>query len=307
MTTEGDSPSTRMGGTAGRPIHRLGLALSTSVEPQLHLERVRDLVAPHGLDLVVEPGTLARAADPSGFHAWAPDALPEAILVLGGDGTLLRVSRYTVGRDVPLLGVNLGNLGYLTGAGADELPDAIGWLVRGEYGVERRSTLRADVLGSETPARVVALNDIVVHRTGTHAIARLRLLVGEAGDEEELGGFSGDGVVIATPTGSTAYNMSAGGPIVAPSVDGVMITPIAAHTLSARPLVFSGDESIVVLPAEGDDLDLMIDGVQLDPGHPVAGVRVCRGPDTVAIARPLSRTWVEALRRKLGWAARPGH
>ncbi len=208
----------------------------------------------------------------------------------------------------PLLGVNLGKLGYLTGAGADEVADAVRWLAEGAFTVERRSTLRAQLLddGSlDDYQEINALNDVVIHRAGARAILRLRLRVGPPGREEEVGGFSGDGVVFASPTGSTAYNLSAGGPIVAPTVDGVMVTPIAPHTLSARPLVFSGDESLVAESVDHLRLEVTADGVPVEPSTEVRGVRVSRADRWIEIARPTTRSWVETLRRKLGWAARP--
>ena len=308
MTSGGSTPPEPRAGAAQKPVRTLGLALTTSVDPTPFLKRVAAEAERLGVELWVEPETLERVTGSSGAaYRELTAATPiDAMLVLGGDGTLLRIGRTLVGRTVPMLGVNLGNLGFLTGAGSSEVVAAVGWLARGEFGVEERTTLEGTFPDLPDQAPLVALNDIVIHKSGTHRIVRLRLRVGPEGSEEDLGGFSGDGVIVSSPTGSTAYNLSAGGPIVAPSVDCFTVTPIAAHTLSARPLVFAGHDSVVIAPTEHDpNLMVTVDGVDARSLEGTRGMRVGKGAGTVWIARPLNRGWVETLRRKLQWAARP--
>jgi len=304
--SEGGLPPAGGAGAALKPVQKLGLALSGSVDPTPFLKRVKAEADRLGIELWVEQETIDRAQGGEDYRPLTVQVPIDAMLVLGGDGTLLRVGRTLVGRSVPMMGVNLGNLGFLTGAGPSEVIDAVGWLARGEFTVEERTTLEGTFPDLPDQAPLVALNDIVLHKSGTHRIVRLRLRVGPEGREEDLGGFSGDGVIVASPTGSTAYNLSAGGPIVAPSVDCFTVTPIAAHTLSARPLVFAGKDSVVIVPAEPDpNLMVTVDGVDTMQINGVHGIRVGKGEGTLLLARPENRGWVETLRRKLQWAARP--
>ncbi len=310
MTSGGSTPPESRDGAAQKPVRTLGLALTTSVDPTPFLKLVAAEADRLGIELWVEPDTIERAQAPArgsdGYRTLTTAVPIDAMLVLGGDGTLLRIGRTLVGRTVPMLGVNLGNLGFLTGAASSEVVAAVGWLARGEFGVEERTTLEGTFPDLPDQAPLVALNDIVIHKSGTHRIVRLGLHVGPEGSEVDLGGFSGDGVIVSSPTGSTAYNLSAGGPIVAPSVDCFTVTPIAPHTLSARPLVFAGHDSVVIAPTEHDpNLMVTVDGVDARSLDGTTGIRVGKGAGTVWIARPLNRGWVETLRRKLQWAARP--
>ena len=142
--------------------------------------------------------------------------VPDALITFGGDGTLLRGARLLRGREVPILGVNLGRVGFLTTATRDQIREAFEALLTGRYVLERRLTLHATILSDEGGVRAeqLALNDVTVHKSGVARVVRIRLSV----DGEELGPYSADGVVIASPTGSTAYSLSAGGPIVALSL-----------------------------------------------------------------------------------------
>ena len=233
---------------------------------------------------------------------------PDMVVALGGDGTLLRASRLLFGSGIPLLGINLGNLGFLTSAGAREVAATLDRLIAGRYTLERRFTLRASVFagdGTETE-RFYALNDMVEHKAGAARVARLEIRVGEAGQEEEVGSFSGDGVIVATPTGSTAYNLSAGGPIVVPTMECLTITPICPFTLAVRPLVVSSGDAVVILALELDpSLVLTVDGQ--DGRHLIEGewVRIERGGTPHHLVQFPGRTFFSTLRKKRNWAARP--
>jgi NAD+ kinase len=252
----------------------------------------------HALDIY--PG----AAEPLGDGAGL-----DAVLALGGDGTFLRAARQLMGRGVPLLGVNLGYLGFLTAGAESELEEFIARLARGDFKTENRFTLRAELLdGSRSSAGpFTALNDAVIHTDGIARIARLNLQVGPLGDEEDIGGFSGDGVVIATPTGSTAYSLSAGGPIVVPSMECLLVTAICPHTLTVRPLIVPAEAHVVVRSAEAHpDLVLTVDGQVAAPISELGGVRISRGDTVVPLVRFADHSFFRTLRRKLRWAARPG-
>jgi NAD+ kinase len=301
------TPSVPAGPRAGRPIRTLGVLLRRGVEADSVLTALRDSARRHDLAIRVEdhaldgyPGEADELVDVEGL---------DALMALGGDGTFLRAARQVMGRDIPLLGVNLGHLGFLTSGGEGELEEFVTRLVQGQYATEARFTLHAELLDGSNPVAgpFNALNDAVVHTDGIARIARLNLRVGPTGEEEDVGGFSGDGIVVATPTGSTAYNLSAGGPIVVPSMECLLVTAICPHTLTVRPLIVPAHASVVIRSAEAHpDLVLTVDGQVAAPIPEKGGVRVSRGDTTVTLVRFRDRTFFRTLRRKLRWAFRPG-
>jgi len=170
----------------------------------------------------------------------------ECLVTLGGDGTLLRGARSLNGARTPILGVNLGRVGFLTTANAQTLDWALDVLVRRAYATESRLALAPFILDKQGKTRPepVVLNDAVVHKGGVARVIRLRVSV----DGDEVGQYSADGIVVATPTGSTAYALSAGGPIVVPGVDAIVVAAICPHTLAVRPLVVPSQASVTVEP-----------------------------------------------------------
>jgi NAD+ kinase len=186
----------------------------------------------------------------------------DALFTLGGDGTLLRGARMLKGAPIPVLGVNLGRVGFLTAARRDGIEQALERLKTGNFITERRRTLQAAIVSArgESSELPVALNDVVIHKGGVARLIRLNVRV----DGEDVGNYSADGLIIATPTGSTAYSLSAGGPIIVPDVEALVITPICAHTLAVRPLVIPADARITVVPIRpwAEDLLISVDGQQ---------------------------------------------
>jgi NAD+ kinase len=190
----------------------------------------------------------------------------------------------------------------------NDVEDTLQQLYRGEYVLDSRSTLDARVVGEDGVERdrYLALNDFVIHKGGMARVTHLDLLVGEGEVQEEISRFSGDGVVLSTPTGSTAYSLSAGGPIVAPEMDCVLVTPICPHTLAVRPLVISGQETITVRPLDrAGTLVLTVDGQAGTEFTIGESVVVRRGEHRVDIVRFLGQTFFSTLRQKLNWAIRP--
>lgn len=272
-------------------------------------------------DQAPDPSSPATAANPSS-PATAMDASgPEAadlVISLGGDGTLLRAARSVLERDVPVLGINLGNLGFLTSVAAKEIETGLRRVLAGECRIEERRTLQATVVSSPAASsnnttphrRLTALNDVVVHKTGAARVTRLDLWVGEGDKRQEIGSFSGDGVIVATPTGSTAYSLSAGGPIVVPELNCFLVTPILPHTLAVRPLVVPGEEQITVrILDRGEPLHLTVDGREGPPLRPTDRVVVRMGRSVVRLVRLPDHSFFATLRRKLNWAVHPpeGH
>ena len=224
----------------------------------------------------------------------------DLIIVLGGDGTILRVARELGGSATPLLGVNLGNLGFLTSIRGDKLTSAIRDILRGEYQVSERQTLQTTLLRSGRRKEAhQALNDVVVSRGAFSRIVRLRLSV----DGELLTEYVCDGMIFATATGSTAYSLSAGGPIMVPTARALIITPICPHALSNRSVI-AGENSVVrcrVMSAAGELL-LTVDGqvqLRMEVGDEV---EVRQSNQTVQLVMPKNHSYFEVLRKKLKWS-----
>lgn len=225
-------------------------------------------------------------------------------LSLGGDGTLLRTARFVGDAGIPILGVNLGRLGFLTSCGADDFDTALRAVLTGNYIVDRRMVLGARLVAAHGPPgrEWRALNDVVMHKGGFARILRVRVAV----DDETLGVYTADGVVVSSPTGSTAYSLSAGGPLVTPSVDSIILTPISPHALAIRPIVLP-PSSVVTLEAVDGPHEVLVtvdgqEGGQL--GH-TGRVVVRRASTPVRIVRFPGSSFFDRLRVKLGWGGIP--
>ena len=217
--------------------------------------------------------------------------------------------RTVLGHGLPLLGVNTGNLGFLASAGESELEVALDRLAAGEYFLDSRFILKASVLDErgESVDEHHALNDLVVHKAAAAArVTRLDLWVEGGSRPEEIGSFSGDGVILASPTGSTAYSMSAGGPIVHPTMECLIVTPICPHTLAVRPLVIPASHRITVRAVDFDqDLILTVDGQVVRGLSHGDSVRVEKGKRQVQLVRFPGQSFFSTMQRKLNWAVRP--
>ena len=226
-----------------------------------------------------------------------------AVIVFGGDGTLLNTAGAVVraGADVPLLGVNLGHLGFLTEVGREELNDALEAVVTGRAATDSRLMLQGRVERQAHPiATHLALNDIVVTRGATSRMVEIDVVVGG----QFVCHVKADGLIVATATGSTAYNLSAGGPVVHPSVDALVLTPIAPHTLTFRPIVLPASSAITLQPSVDpglSDFVVTFDGQFGVPLERFARVVVERAPRELRLLRTTTRTHFDMLREKLKW------
>ncbi len=223
----------------------------------------------------------------------------DLIVVLGGDGTMLGASRLVGMRRVPVLGVNFGHLGYLTEFTLKELYSALEGLTEGNYLIDNRMMI--DV-GIKRAGQLIetyrALNDAVINRSVRAQMVELDCFV----DEQFVNSFRADGLIIATPTGSTAYSLSAGGPIVHPSMAAILMTPICPHMLSNRPVVLPPDSVIeVLLKQAGEDVMLTIDGQKGIYLTPDDRLFLLRSQTTFEMVRPTNRNYFEVLRSKLKW------
>jgi NAD+ kinase len=235
--------------------------------------------------------------------AAAPAIVPgevDAMLTLGGDGTLLRAARIVEGHPVPILGVNLGRLGFLTCCPVEALEDALRRLAAGAYVVEPRMTLDARVRAPNGADRAIwrALNEVVLHKGG---FARVVTIWVQA-DGETVAHYSADGIVVATPTGSTAYNLSAGGPVVFPTLETILVTPVSAHTLALRPLVLPPTSEITVRVEDGpDELLVTVDGQVGATFAAGETLVVRRSAHPVPIVRFPESSFFATMREKLHW------
>ncbi len=228
----------------------------------------------------------------------------DALITLGGDGTLLRGARLLAGRPIPILGVNLGRLGFLTTCRSEDAEAALKLLATGDYVAEDRMSLAARAVDQAGANRQqwLALNDFVLHKGGFARVIRLSVAI----NGESIGIYAADGVIISTPTGSTAYSLSAGGPVVVPTVESIVITPISAHMLAVRPLVIAPDAEVVVETIQNpEELIVTVDGqvgTNLRSGEKLV---VRRAPNPVRIVRFPGTSFFERMRVKLGWGGVP--
>ncbi|MBD3236900.1 MAG: NAD(+) kinase [Candidatus Eisenbacteria bacterium] len=224
----------------------------------------------------------------------------DLLVVLGGDGTLLSAARLVYPTEVPILGVNLGGLGFLADVRVRDLYAAMEATLGGQYRIERRMMLEIAVLGRNGRPRAKrhGLNDAVVHEAG-HRLIELRVEIGAS----QVGMFKADGVIVASPTGSTAYSLSAGGPILEPKLNALVAVPICPHMLAVRPLIFPASESILITPRGGNGVYLAVDGQEFMDLAAGESVRVRRAPRTACFVQLGQRSFYELLREKMKWGA----
>lgn len=288
---------------------RVGIVAKSHLrEATPHLTQLESWLAAHGHQPVFETATAAlMPAAPARQVADKPAlvACVDLLVVLGGDGTLLSVADCAGAADVdvPILGVNFGSLGFLTEATLPELYESLEAALGGRTRVEERMMLRATtVRGGVALPDHFALNDVVITKAARARMTDLSVFVGD----EFVTRVKADGLIVATPTGSTAYNLAAGGPIVQPVVDALVLTPIAPHMLTNRPIVIPAASLVRVQPmmAARDELYVTFDGqegYELEAGDEV---RIRCADRRVRLLRPSSRSYFDVLRQKLKWNER---
>jgi len=279
---------------------------TVGIVPRLHSEPAAQLaremvarLAERGVQAVVE----AEAAV-SGVPA-APGrelgATADLIVVLGGDGTLIHAAGLCAGREVPILGVNMGTLGFLTEFPRDRLWEALDAALSGKLQASRRLMLSAELRrDGKVLLSGAVLNDVVVSRDALSRLARLEVSV----DDSEAATYEADGLIIATPTGSTAYSLSAGGPIVYPTLDAILLTPICPHALTQRPVVLPADLPIRVKLVSRGEMFVTLDGAH--GRHLQAGdeVQIRTAPHRTVLLKNPDLDPFAILRQKLRWGAR---
>jgi NAD+ kinase len=262
-----------------------------------------------GVRAVFDTETAALVGLPPDRPTSTRDELPhhcDLLVVLGGDGTLIGMAGRiaTAGTGIPILGVNFGSLGFLTEITLPELYESLESVLERRAQIDPRMMLRSRTLrGDAVFADRLALNDIVITKGALSRIIDLAVAIGD----QPVMRVRADGLIIASPTGSTAYNLAAGGPVVHPAVDAILLTPIAPHMLTNRPIVVPASSEIRVRPAAGasnDELYVTFDG---QSGHPMQAddvVVIERAAEPVRLVRAATRTYFDVLREKLKWSER---
>jgi NAD+ kinase len=258
-----------------------------------------------GVTPIFETETARLAGLPSGRATYSREDLPAVcnlIVVLGGDGTLIGMASRIAqrGAAVPILGVNFGSLGFLTEITLDELFPSLEAVLTNTASIEPRAMLMARTVRDDQPfAEHCVLNDIVITKAALSRIIEMTITVGS----DAVTRVRADGLIIATPTGSTAYNMAAGGPVVHPAVDALLLTPIAPHTLTNRPIVIPATSEVHVRPIMGENSEVFVtfDGQVGFPLEANDVVTISRAPQPLLLVKSAQRTYFDVLRQKLKW------
>jgi NAD+ kinase len=285
-------------------MNRIGIIAKTHT-PGIReiLKELREWLRERQIEIFFDRGTGELVEHPSEVHSKAHiPSLVELIVVLGGDGTLLSAARLIGEHDVPILGVNLGSLGFLTEITQDEMFLALDLVLHDEFSTTQRLLLTTSVSRDEEQlTEYSALNDVVINKSALARIIDLQTCI----NGQCVTTYKADGLIIATPTGSTAYNLAAGGPIIHPDMHALIMTPICPHTLTNRPIVISDSSEIsIVLESKNEDVFLTLDGqVGLALRHRDV-VRIRKAEHMIRLVRPAERNYFDVLRTKLKWGAR---
>lgn len=291
-------------------ISRVGLVAKHNLDAAAGvLAELAGWLEARGIEAVFEADTAALAGLPPDRPTTTRDALPascDLVVVLGGDGTLIGMANRIAqaGVDVPILGVNFGSLGFLTEITLAELYESLDAVLAGTAEMDRRMMLRARTLRDDTVyTERIVLNDVVITKGALSRIIELAVSVGD----QSVMRVRADGLIVASPTGSTAYNLAAGGPIVHPALDAVLLTPIAPHTLTNRPVIIPASSTIRVEPLmdnADDEVFVTFDG---QSGHSLQAddvVEIVRAAHPLRIVRSPHRNYFDVLRQKLKWGER---
>lgn len=282
-------------------FRRVGLACKCTSKAALTLARALDAaLEKRGLEVLFDSDSAAALGRPGGLPRERLARASDLVIVVGGDGTLLSIAR-SAPTSTPVLGINVGVLGFLAGLSRNEALSRLDEVLAGEFREDRRLRLAVAVTGGPRPARFQALNDAVLNKEALARISTFRVEL----DARPVVEFRADGVIVSTPTGSTAYNLSAGGPILHPQLPAVVITPICPHTLSQRPLVVPA-ETVIGLrildpPTTSGGVYLTLDGQEGLPIRPEFAVEIRPSSSAVTLLRPPEADHFRNLAEKLKW------
>ncbi|MBN1363843.1 MAG: NAD(+)/NADH kinase [Syntrophaceae bacterium] len=285
-------------------IKRIGITANVEKEKIAeHVGSLKKWLEEKSIEVFLEKEIARKIAQEGGFKWNELAQNSDMVVALGGDGTILRTARHLAGYRVPILGINMGSFGYLTEVNLNETHSTLELIIRGKFVAEKRMMLDVSIKQGKNVTSVGSvLNDVVINRSNLSRMNELEVEV----DGQYLTTYKADGLIVSTPTGSTAYSLSAGGPIVFPGKDLIIINPICPHTLTNRPIIFSEDFSLkITLWSKDRGAMLTLDGQEayrIKSGDVVI-LKKSRHATTLVLSP--TRSYVEILRSKLGWGDLP--
>lgn len=285
-------------------IKKIGIVANIEKEKSVECTfRLREWATQQGVDVLLDEEIARKIGESAGLERKKLASRVDLLVVLGGDGTLLRTVRFVSEYDIPIVGVNLGEFGFLTEVNLNEMYSALELILKGEYKTEKRIMLDISLhLGAETIRQESILNDVVITRGNLSRILDLETTV----DGRYLTTFRADGIIISTPTGSTAYSLSAGGPIVFPEEDSFIINPICPHTLTNRPIIIpDGVEIRVILWTKEQGATVTLDGQLSYTMKSGDSMIIKKSRYVTNLVSSPHRDYMEILRTKLGWGGSP--
>ncbi len=270
-------------------------------EPKEILQDLLPLLKRKGCDVYLDTETASKIGL-NGYSRSEIASLVDAVIVLGGDGTMLSVSRLVAEKGVPILGVNLGSLGFITEISKEEVLAAVEKMIQSPLAIEERLMLHTQIFRNDNQvASYLALNDIVFNKGALARIIDLETYI----NGRYVTTYKADGLIVSTPTGSTAYSLSAGGPILYPTLDSILVTPICSHTLTNRPIVLPQDFKIkVVLKTLSEDVYLTVDGQEGFSLRMDDAIEIVKSRSKARLLLPKERDYFDILRTKLKWGER---
>ena len=269
-----------------------------------HLQDLAKLIKSLGCEVFIEAGTASHLGlkDFQSKQVAEFSGSIDLTVVLGGDGTMLAIGRQLAGSNVPLVGINMGRLGYMTDIPIQDVATVLPKIIGGDYEADTRTLLDAVVLRNQKEInRALALNDVVVNRSGISGMVELAVSV----NGSFMYNQRSDGLIVSTPTGSTAYALSAGGPILHPRVAGILLVPIAPHSLSNRPIVLPEDVMISIKVVEGHEVIVNFDMQSLTNLQSGDIIEVSQSKKAISLLHPLGHSDYKTLREKLHWNEYP--
>lgn len=285
-------------------IKKIGIAANIEKEKIAdHVRSLKKWLEERGAKVFLEKEIAGKILSDGGCSRSELARKAEVAVVLGGDGTILRSARYLAVHRVPILGINMGGLGYLTEVNLNDVYSVMELILKGNFATEKRMMLDVSVQHGKTAAGIGSvLNDVVINRGDLSRMNELEVEV----NGEYLATYKGDGLIVSTPTGSTAYSLSAGGPIVFPGKELILINPICPHTLTNRPIIFSEDAHLrITLWSKDQGAMLSLDGQETHKIKSGDAVVVKKSRHAAMLILSPYRSYGEILRSKLGWGDLP--
>ncbi len=286
-------------------IKHVGLTLrpnSTNLGP--HVERLKNALSKHGTTLLLDKRGAKTLNISDGLDRETLFQKSDILISLGGDGTLLSLARRSYKYNKPILGINAGNLGFLTDVSLDEIETFIDKVFKNEYRIDHRIILEIELTSKTGNKKIISFNDVVLSRPSIEGMVNINAFVTTKHSgicQKHLNTYRGDGLIISTPTGSTAYNLSAGGPIVFPLTEAIILTPICPHSLTERPVVLPADFEIEF--KSEDAVTIVIDGQDIYHLNLFDSIKIKIAKKAVRMIHRLERNYFDVLKQKLNWGS----